>query len=61
MCNKAMKNMFQKIQTIKSKPLSQGQKVPNLMTEIGGEWYMEQLLLPIRIPKLSKKSQVKYD
>ena len=32
MYNKAMKNMFQKISTIKSKPLSQGKKLERLMT-----------------------------
>ena len=36
MYNRAMKNMFQKIPTIKSKPFSQGQKLQKLMTEIGG-------------------------
>ena len=38
--NMAMKGMFQKIPTIKLKPLSQGQKVQIIMTEIGGGWYM---------------------
>ena len=39
-----MKNIFQKIPTIKLKPLSQGKKLQKLMTEIGGGWYMEKLL-----------------
>ena len=38
--NIAMKEIFQKIPTIKSKPLSLGQKFQKLMTEIGGGWYM---------------------
>ena len=41
---RAMKKIFQKIPTIKSKPLSQGKKIQKLMTEIGGGWYMEKLL-----------------
>ena len=38
MYNKATKNMFQKIPTIKSKPLSQGKKLQTLMIEIGRGW-----------------------
>ena len=34
--NIATKNIFQTIPAIKSKPLSQGQKLQKLMTEIGG-------------------------
>ena len=61
--NIAMKKMFQKIPTIKLKPLSQGQKVQKLMTWIGDGWYMEVItkgLPPFRRPKLSKKAQEKY-
>ena len=57
-----MKNMFQKITTTKYKPLSQGQKVQKLMTEIGGGWYMGEItkgLSTLRRPKLSKNSQEK--
>ena len=56
--------MFQKIPTIKSKPLSQGKKLHKLFTETGDGWYMEKNtkgLTPLRRPKLSKKSQDKYD
>ena len=47
-----------------TKPLSPRQKVQKLMTEIGGGWYMEKItkaIPPLRIPKLSKKSQEKED
>ena len=38
--NTGMKKMFQKIPRMITKPLSQGQNVQTLMTEIGGGWYM---------------------
>ena len=60
MYNKAMKKMFQKIPTIKSKPLSQGKKLQTLSTEIGVGWSMEKMtkgIPPLIIPKISKKSQ----
>ena len=60
--NVAMKDMFQKIPTIKLKPLIKGQKSQKLMTEIGGGWYMEKLTkgLPLlRRPKLSKNHKIK--
>ena len=55
--NKAMKEKFQKIPTMITKPLIQSQKFKKLMTEIGGGWYMEKitkLLPPLRRPELSK-------
>ena len=42
MYNKAMKKLFKKIPTMKSKPLSQDKKHQKLLTEIGGGWYMEK-------------------
>ena len=57
-----MKNMFQKTPTIKPKPLSQGKKLQKLTTENGGGCYMKKITKgppPLRIPKLSKKSQEK--
>ena len=59
-----MKNMFQKIPTIKLKPLSRGKKLQKLLTEIGGGWYVEKItkvLPPLRRPKQGKKVQDKYD
>ena len=38
MYNRAMKNMFQTISRIKSKPLSQGKKTEGLITETGCGW-----------------------
>ena len=38
----AMKEMFKTIPM--TKPLSPGQKLQKLITEIGGGWYMEKLL-----------------
>ena len=58
MYNKAMKNMFQKMQTIKSKPLSQGKKTPET---IDRNWWwgvygkINKGLPPLRRPKQSKK------
>ena len=60
----AMKEKFKKIPIMMTKPLSPRQKVQKLMTEIGGGWYMEKItkaIPPLRIPKLSKKSQEKED
>ena len=42
--NTAMKEMFKKIPTMITKPLSQKQKVQKFMTEIGGVWYMGKYL-----------------
>ena len=42
--NKAMKEMFKQIPTKMTKPFSPKQKVQKLMTEIGGGWYMGNLL-----------------
>ena len=44
MYNKSMKDMFKKIPTTMSKPLSPKQKVQKLMTEIVGGWYTKKLL-----------------
>ena len=60
----AMKDMFKKIPTTMMKPLSPRQKLQKLMTEICGGWYMERItkvLPPLKIPKLSGKSQEKED
>ena len=38
----AMKEMFKQIPTTMTKPLGAKQKVQELMTEIGGGWYMEK-------------------
>ena len=54
-----MKETFKQIPTTMTKPLSPGQKVQKIMTEIGGGWYMKKLtkgLPPLRIPKQSKKA-----
>ena len=62
--NTSMKEMFQKILTMITKPLSQKQKVQKLMTEIGCGWYMEKItkrLPPLSRQKLSTKSQEKDD
>ena len=64
MYNKYMKNMLHKIPTIKSKPLSQGKKNQKILTRIGFRYFKEKMtkeLTPLRRPKLSKKSQEKYD
>ena len=45
MYNKSMKYMFKTIPTKMTKPFSPKQKFQKLMTEIGGGWYMEKLLM----------------
>ena len=58
----AMKDMFKKIPTTITKPLSLKRKFQKLMTEIGGGWYIEKItkgLPPLRRPKLGKKAQEK--
>ena len=60
--SKAMKDMYKQITKTTTKKVSPRQKVQKLMTEIGGEWYMEKStkgLPPLRRPKLSKKAQEK--
>ena len=62
MYNKAMKVMFKKIPTTMSKSLSPKTMVQKLMTEVGGEWYMEKVAkrLPLlRISKLSKNNKIR--
>ena len=64
MYNKAMENLFKKIPTMRSKPLSHNKKHKKLLTYIGGGWYMEKNnkgIPPLRKQKLSKKAQKKYD
>ena len=39
-----MKEMFKRIYTTMTKPLSPRQKVQKFMTDIGGGWYMGKLL-----------------
>ena len=53
----SMKEMFMQIPQTMIKSLTPKQKFQNLMTDIGGEWYMEKCakgLPPLRIPQLSK-------
>ena len=40
-----MKDMFKQIPTTISKPLSPRQKLQIIMTEMGGGWHMEKLLI----------------
>ena len=44
MYNKAMKDIFKQIPTTMTKTLIPNQKFQKLMIEIGGGWYMENLL-----------------
>ena len=58
MYNKAMNEMYKKIPTTMTKPLSPRKKVQKLMKEIGGVWYMKNIikgLTTLRRPKVSKK------
>ena len=53
----SMKEMSKQISTMVTRPLSPRQIIQNIMTEIGGGWYMKKntkVLLPLRIPKLIK-------
>ena len=59
-----MKEMFNKIPLTVIKSLTPKQKFQKLRTEIGGGWYMEKNskgLPPLKISKISKKSQEKQD
>ena len=60
----AMKLMFMQIpQTVKI-ALTTKQKIPKLMTDIGGGWYMGKSargLPPLRKIKLTKKAQERQD
>ena len=55
-----MIEMFKQISLTMKKPFNPTQNFHKLMTDIGGGWYMGKSakgLPPLRIPKLSKKSQ----
>ena len=58
-----MKDMFEKIPQNVEKPLTSREKNQNLMTDIGGGWYLkkcEKGLPPLKITKLSKKAQERH-
>ena len=57
-----MKEMFKKIPTTMTKPLSSRQKLQKLMIEIGGGWYMKKRtkqLPPLSRTKQSKKHKIR--
>ena len=64
MYNEDMIELFKKIPTTKSKPLSQDRKHQLLLTDIGGVWNMKKIsnnLPPLKKQNISKKSQEKDD